>query len=169
MIQNGIRAHSRSVPRALATAVVVVGAALGAAGTAVADNDIGCGVGTAVFEGKSGVGFKILGSSTNGITFQSISITFGLINCGKSDTITAFTGSNLDQLAADMATGEGETLAALGTLLEIAPEDRAAFYSLTQDNFGALFPSDTTTAGEVMANLQQLMREDALLSVYASS
>lgn len=60
-----------------------------------------------VFEGKSGVGFKILGSFTNHLTFQSIPITFGVLNCGKSDTITSFTGSNLDQLAADMATGEG--------------------------------------------------------------
>jgi hypothetical protein len=143
--------------------------AFGTAGTATADNDIGCGVGTMVFEGKSGVGFKILGSFTNQITFQSISITFGLLNCGKSDTITAFTGSNLDQLASDMATGEGETLAALGTLLDISSADRASFYSLTQDNFTVLFPSETTTAGEVLTNLQFLMREDARLSFYARS
>lgn len=155
--------------RLLVLALVAGGLLFGTAGTATADNDIGCGVGTMVFEGKSGVGYKILGSSTNGMTFQSISITFGLINCGKSATITAFTGSNFDQLAADISTGEGESLATLGTLLEIAPEDRAAFYSLTQDNFAALFPSDTTTAGEMVSNLRQLMREDARLSVYAAS
>lgn len=141
----------------------------GVAGVATADNDIGCGVGTMVFEGKSGVGFKILGSTTNGLTFQSISITFGLINCGKSSTITAFTGSNMDRLALEMATGEGERLAALGALLEIAPQDSASFYSLTQDNFAVLFPSENTTAGEMLTTLEQLMRADARLSVYPRS
>lgn len=52
-------------------------------------------------------------------------------------------------------------MAALGTLLDISSADRASFYSLTQDNFAVLFPSATTTAGEVLTNLQFLMREDA--------
>ena len=141
------------------------------ASPALADNDIGCGVGTMLMEGNSGVGYKILGSSTNGITFQSISITFGLVNCDGQGTVTAqidhFTGSNFDRLAADMATGEGETLAAFATLLEVAPADREAFGRFTQDNFAGLFPADDTTAGEMLDNLDRLLREDARLRGYA--
>jgi hypothetical protein len=163
----------RSASRVLACLILVGSVSFAAAGVATADNDIGCGVGTEVFKGKSGVGFKILGSFTNALTFQSISITFGLINCGKSGTSTAqldhFTGSNLDRLAADMSTGEGETLAALGTLLEIEEGDRARFYDLTQQNFGQLFPSDRTTAGEMLSNLQELMQADEALRGYVRS
>ena len=68
-----------------------------------------------------------------------------------------------------MSTGEGETLATLGSLMEIRVEDRAEFYSLTQDHFGTLFPTDRTTAGEMLSQLETLMRSDARLGVYASS
>jgi hypothetical protein len=146
---------------------------LAAASPTLADNDVGCGVGTMVMEGNSGVGYKLLASCTNGITFQSVSITFGLVNCDGKGTVTAqlnhFTGSNIDQLAADMATGEGETLAAFSTLFEVAPEDRAQFGEFTQANFAALFPEDTTTAGQLLQNLDRLLLEDVRLQVYARS
>ncbi len=153
----------------LATFVAIAAIAVGA--PALADNDIGCGVGTMLMEGNSGVGYKILGSSTNGITFQSISITFGLVNCNGQDTVTAqidhFTGSNFDRLASDMATGKGETLAAFQALLEVAPQDREAFGSFTQAHFATLFPTSGTTAGEMLENLDRLLREDARLRGYA--
>ena len=167
------RSIRRSVGRVLASLILIGSVSFGAAGVATADNDIGCGVGTELLKGREGVGFKILGSFTNGLTFQSISITFGLLNCGKSNTISAqidhFTGSNFDRLAAEMSTGEGETLAALGTLFEIEDGDRSRFYGLTQQNFWVLFPTDETTAGEMLSTLQQLMRDDARLSVYVAS
>jgi hypothetical protein len=154
----------------LAFAVAAMGFS---ATTAQADNDIGCGVGTMLMEGQKGVGYKILGSSTNGITFQSISITFGLVNCDGQGTVTAqidhFTGSRIDQLAADMAEGQGETLTAFSALLEVAPEDRDAFGAFTQRHFAELFPSAGTTAGQMLDHLDRLLREDARLQVYARS
>ncbi|MAG33382.1 MAG: hypothetical protein CL908_21105 [Deltaproteobacteria bacterium] len=36
---------------------------------AQADNDVGCGVGTMIWEGNTGLAYKILASSTNGLTF----------------------------------------------------------------------------------------------------
>jgi hypothetical protein len=150
---------------------VLLGVLLGSAGPALADNDVGCGVGTMLMEGKKGVGFKLLASCTNGITFQSISITFGLVNCDGTGTVTAqlnhFTGSNLDRLASDMATGGGETLAAFSALLGVRPEDRTDFGAFTQEHFAELFARDTTRAGEMLEALDRLLREDARLSVYA--
>jgi hypothetical protein len=162
----------RSIARGAATAAAAM-VVLCTGTSAMADNDIGCGVGTMVMEGKEGVGFKLLGSCTNGITFQSVSITFGLVNCDGKGTITAqlnhFTGSNLDRLAADMATGEGETLTAFGTLMQVAPHDRDAFNTFTQDHFAELFASDTTQAGQMLEILDGLLHDDARLRVYARS
>ena len=135
---------------------------------AKADNDIGCGVGTEVFKGQSGPIQKLAASWTNGITFQSISITFGLLNCGTlNDTITAsaatrhFAATSLDHLAQDAAMGGGESLDALSALLEIPAADRAAFGQFAQSHFDALFPTAEVTSDEMLESLDRLMREDA--------
>ncbi len=45
---------------------------------AMADNDVGCGVGTQVWAGQKGIAPKILAATTNGIfTNQLLGITFG--------------------------------------------------------------------------------------------
>ncbi len=50
------------------------------AAQALADQDIGCGLGTMIFEGKSGLAPKVLGATTNGISGnQSFGITFGTL------------------------------------------------------------------------------------------
>jgi hypothetical protein len=158
---------------ALPVALLAAALLLTTSGLATADNDVGCGVGTMIWEGQEGLGPKIAASSTNGITFQSISITFGILNCNGRDTVTAqihhFTGSNLDQLALDMATGRGETLTAFETLWQVQEADRAAFEIFTQRHFADLFASDRTTAGEMLSNLNRLLADDARLGVYARS
>ncbi|MFI7964943.1 DUF3015 family protein, partial [Acinetobacter baumannii] len=67
-------------------------AALLAAGSSVAmaDNDVGCGVGTQVWAGQKGVVPKILAATTNGIfTNQLLGITFGTLGCRQGGTVTA--------------------------------------------------------------------------------
>ena len=61
-------------------------AALLAAGSSVAmaDNDVGCGVGTQVWAGQKGVVPKILAATTNGIfTNQLLGITLSLIHISE--------------------------------------------------------------------------------------
>ncbi len=144
--------------------ILVTILALAPAGFAVADNDIGCGVGTQVMEGQSGLPAKLIGSCINGLTFQSISITFGLVNCDGQGKVTAdngdirvrhFASQNFDRLSVEMAQGGGEHLDVLAGLLAV--EDRAAFASMTQTHFETLFPSDQTTVGEMLSALDQLM------------
>ena len=58
---------------------------------AMADNDIGCGAGTQIWQGQSGLLPKILGATTNGISGnQTFGITFGTLGCGNANSkITA--------------------------------------------------------------------------------
>ncbi|MBW2723481.1 MAG: DUF3015 family protein [Deltaproteobacteria bacterium] len=158
--------------RGIRIAIVVMMLATAPAGLALADDDIGCGVGTMIMEGQEGIPFKILGSWTNGVTFQSISITFGLLNCSGEGTITAdasdsrvqhFASQNFDRLSVDMAKGGGEHLDVLATLLDVRDEQRADFAVLTQTHFEELFPSDDVTVGEMLSSLDQLMSESEIL------
>lgn len=143
--------------------------------SAQADNDVGCGVGTMIWEGESGLAPKLAASFTNGLTFQTVSITFGVLNCNGRDTVTAdaelrkFASHNIDRLSRDMARGEGESLEALAALLEVEHADRAAFRRLTQAHFALLFPNDRVTSDALLVRLDQLLRADDELSRYARS
>lgn len=142
---------------------------------ALADDDIGCGVGTTIMEGENGLIPHLLGSFTNGLTFQSISLTLGVMGCDTNDTITAdaqlrkFASGNIDRLSRDMALGGGESLDAFAALLGVAPEDRPTFGRTVQASFGELFPADTTTVGEMLDALDGVLARDAQLARYVRS
>ena len=92
-------------------------ALLASSGMAMADNDVGCGLGTILFEGKSGVVPKVLAVTTNG-TYgnQTFGITSGTLGCKTEGVITSrarlgmFMGTNSERLARDMSVGQGEAL-----------------------------------------------------------
>ena len=156
--------------RAIFMAILLVATPLT---TALADNDVGCGVGTQVMEGKTGLEYKLAASFTNGLTFQTISITFGLLNCDGRNTVTVdsqlrhFMDTNIDQLARDMSTGRGEALDALSGLLGVIESDRASFAAFTQREYAALFSSDSIGSTELLENLNRRLALDARLAAYA--
>lgn len=139
---------------------------LGMGAPALADNDVGCGVGTMVMEGQEGLVPKLAASCTNGMTFQSISITFGLLNCNGRDKVTAdaelrkFAAANIDRLARDFARGEGETLEVVAHLLQVDEAVRPAFFAYTQAHFEALFPDESTTSNEMLDSLYRLLASE---------
>jgi hypothetical protein len=145
------------------------------AGMAQADNDIGCGLGTNLWKGESGLVPKVLGATTNG-TFgnQTFGITTGTLGCSSEGVITAdarlrmFAGANLDNLARDMAHGQGETLDAFASLMKVSETDKPAFFTFTKSHFTALFADDDVTAGEMIAQLNRLLATDPSLAAYAS-
>jgi hypothetical protein len=148
---------------------------LAPAGAALADKDVGCGIGTQIWAGQSGLIPKVLAATTNGILGnQTFGITTGTLGCSADGVITAanrlpmFAGTNLDQLSAEMAAGQGEALAAMAALYGIAEADRPAFYRLTQQHYADIFASDTVTAGEVLAAVDRLMLADAHLARYVA-
>jgi hypothetical protein len=140
-----------------------------------ADNDAGCGLGTQVMAGKSGVFAHLVATYTNGLLGnQTFGITSGTLGCNGGSEVTAdadlrkFASTNLDQLTVEMAAGEGEALTALAGLYGIDQQDRAAFYGLTKSNYGTIVHGDNVTAGEVLASIRTLMATDARLSRYVA-
>ncbi|EKO3555856.1 DUF3015 domain-containing protein [Vibrio metschnikovii] len=139
----------------------------------MADSDIGCGVGTMIFDGKEGKVFKVLGATTNGTSGnQTFGITFGTLGCDGTGTINSaqklalFIDGNLDNLARDIARGEGETLATLSEVWGIQSSDKAAFNQLAKENFANVFQSENVTSQEVFTNLNTLVAQDQALAAY---
>ena len=142
--------------------------ALGSA-AAFADSDAGCGIGSQVWAGQSGKAPKILAATTNGIFLnQLVGITFGTLGCNGTGTVTAkvvtFTNENAENLARDMAVGQGENLNVLAELLQIKSQDKARFFAVSKANFKNIYASDNTL--EVLASLQQVMAKDDVLKAY---
>lgn len=139
----------------------------------MADSDIGCGVGTMIFDGNEGKVFKVLGATTNGTSGnQTFGITFGTLGCDGTGTINSaqklalFIDGNLDNLARDIARGEGETLATLSEVWGIQASDKAAFNQLAKENFANVFQSENVTSQEVFTNLNTLVAQDQALAAY---
>ena len=142
---------------------------------AQADNDAGCGLGTQVMAGKSGIFSHLVATYTNGLLGnQTFGITSGTLGCNGNSEVTAdadlrkFASTNLDQLTVEMAAGEGEALTALAGLYGIEQQDRAAFYGMAKSNYGTIVHGDNVTAGEVLASIRTLMATDARLSRYVA-
>ncbi len=155
-------------------AVAALIAALPLSQAAMADEDIGCGLGSMVFAGKTGKVYKVLGATTNGTSGnQTFGITFGTLGCDGTGTITSseklamFIDGNLDNLARDIAKGQGETLATLSEVWGIPSSDKATFNKLAQDHFAQVFNSENVTSEEVFSNLNSLVKQDKSLSAYA--
>ncbi|NIY83868.1 DUF3015 domain-containing protein [Vibrio hepatarius] len=155
-------------------AVAALASTLPLSNVAMADSDIGCGLGTMVFDGKSGKVFKVLGATTNGTSGnQTFGITFGTLGCDGTGTINSaqklalFIDGNMDNLARDIAKGEGETLATLSEVWGINEADKSAFNELAQQNFAEVFKSENVTSQEVFTNLNTLVAGDDALATYA--
>jgi len=148
-------------------------AALLAAGSSVAmaDNEVGCGVGTQVWAGQKGVVPKILAATTNGIfTNQLLGITFGTLGCSQGGTVTAqvvtFTNENAETLARDMSVGQGESLNVLAELMQIKPQDKDRFFKVSKANFGEIYSANNQNTLQVLASLQTVMAKDDVLKAY---
>lgn len=139
--------------------------------SAFADSDVGCGLGSQVWEGQSGKIPKILAATTNGLfANQLFGITFGTLGCSGTGAVTAqavtFTNENAESLARDMAVGEGESLNVLAELLNIKAEDKARFFAVSKQNFSKIYSAENVSSVEVLASLQSVMSQDEVLKAY---
>lgn len=130
---------------------------------AVADDNIGCGLGSMLWAGQSGLPAHVLGATTNGTSGnQTFGITFGTLGCDGNGEITSretlakFTAANLDQIMTDSARGSGESLEVLAELYGIEAEQHAAFAEKLQENFATIFSSENVTAEHVLAAIDSL-------------
>jgi len=159
----------------ISIAALCMAAALPMSAFAV-DNVGGCGVGSKLFEGQSGVGPQILAVTTNGSTGnQTFGITSGTLGCTSDGAVNSnwktslFIENNKSRLARDMSVGGGESLASLAHLLGVQEQDQAAFNRLAKDNVAHILPSDQVETQQVMIALRDALASDAVLSRYKSA
>jgi hypothetical protein len=138
---------------------------------AMADRDVGCGIGSQVWAGQSGIIPKLFAGTTNVLfTNQWLGITFGTLGCSQDGTVTAqvvtFTNENAEALARDMAVGEGESLNVLAELLNIKSEDKARFFSVSKQNFSEIYSEENQNTLQVLSTLQTVMAKDEVLKSY---
>ncbi|MDH4570635.1 DUF3015 domain-containing protein [Pseudomonas sp. BN414] len=134
----------------------------------------GCGWGQMVFEGQRGLVPHLLATTTNGTSGNAtFGLTSGTNGCDSSvrigyggRSLLAMNGM-LDNIAEDMAQGQGEALDAYATLLGIEQGDRAHFAQVTQANFSTIFSGADVTGEQVLAATLDVMSRDQQLARYA--
>jgi hypothetical protein len=135
----------------------------------------GCGLGSMVWEGQSGIAPQVLAVTTNGTSGnQTFGITSGTLGCTQdgvvrsSARLSMYTGSNMDAIARDMSVGQGESLEVLAELMGVEAEDRHAFYTALQQNYESIFSASDVTAEQVISGIDATLRQDAHLARYAA-
>ncbi len=143
------------------------------AANAAGENNVGCGWGSMVFNGKTGVPSQVMAATTNGTSGnQTFGITSGTAGCSKdgvvksSAALSTFMAANFDKVSHNMAVGKGESLETMANLMGIAEQDKATFFSTTRENFDAIFASENSTVKEVIANLGKVMANNEKLAPY---
>ncbi|SNZ07118.1 Protein of unknown function [Persephonella hydrogeniphila] len=146
-----------------------VAAALGVAilsipSFAVNKENTGCGLGYMIFkDAPDSTLFEILAVTTNG-TFgnQTFGITTGTLECKqpqkvvKNDRLFKFVSENMDQLASDIASGNGETLDTVAELMNIPEDKKAEFYARLQENFDKIYPSEKVQSADVIDKIVEI-------------
>ena len=139
-----------------------------------ANNNVGCGVGSIIFNGQSGVAPQVLAATTNGtLGNQTFGITSGTLGCSSDGVVSStvktsmFIDTNLDKLASDMAAGQGETLESLANLIGVDSAHKAAFFEVTKANFAEIIPSGHANTQDIIAALNRVLAQNGELAQYA--
>lgn len=142
-------------------AFIMITPGLAFAGTA---DNCGCGVGTMIFQDKDGLFSQLFATLTNG-TFgnQTFGITSGTLGCEKPSTfaknekVDRFVSENMDNLAVDIAAGQGETLSGLAELIDVPAEKRSGLFVSLQNNFDKIYPTDDVTHIDVVKEIGKIV------------
>src|SRR5690554_1969478 len=137
---------------------------------ATAQGPAGCGLGTAVVFSDANEWYEhVMAATTNQSATQTASMTSGLLKCGSANgplkLAQVFMDENMDQLAAEAAVGQGETLAALAEVMGVEAQDTAAFNRVIQSNFDSMFTTEATS-GAAFEAMTSAMAADADLQKY---
>jgi hypothetical protein len=142
---------------ALVTALTATSALAGSA-----RQNTGCGLGTVLWKNRadSSVLSQALQATTNGsFGTQTFGITSGTMECSEpahfagNERLKEFMVANMDNLAKDMAVGQGETLNTFNELLQIPADQRADFNQKLQVSFSRIFPHQQVAYADVMNNI----------------
>ena len=155
----------------ISSVVVMQGAVVWAG--ANPDNGPGCGLGKLAwmdYGSQKQIAPQVMMATTNG-TFGSTTfgISSGTSGCTNDGVIMKNKHINIasrsfENLAQEMAQGQGEHLASLATLLGVPEEDQQEFFALVQAKYSILVGSDDTTAVTMLQALQSAMAERPALA-----
>jgi hypothetical protein len=145
--------------------LIAVGAMLMASGAAYAGapkDNCGCGWGTQLLAGKDSALMQAFAAITNGcLGNQTFGITFGSAGCKKAksfasnEELNRFVADNLDNLARDVAAGQGEYLDSLAELMEIPSADRPGFNLRLHQHYSQIFANAADHA-DVLDNIAKV-------------
>lgn len=154
--------------------LIAVAVALPASAMAAGENNVGCGWGSKLFDGQSGIAPQVLAATSNNFYgTQTFAITTGTSGCTQDGTVRSnwktalFIDGNKDKLARDMSVGSGETLDSLAHLLGVQSQDRAAFDRVAKENVSRIFLTDSTA--DIMANLRDALTSSEQLTRYTAA
>jgi DUF3015 family protein len=146
-------------------------ASVGQVGIAMAygnpDNGPGCGLGKlawADFKRQKDIAPQVLMATTNG-TFgsQTFGISFGTSGCTNDGKVWAehktefFVAAMFENLAGDMARGQGEHLTALATLLGVPRDQQEMFSTLVQERYRGLIGRGESSPGALIQALDEVI------------
>jgi len=124
----------------------------------------GRGLGTMLLGDREPLLMQLVVSSLNGLYGnQTFGITFGTLGCDKpkalvlNEMLDKFVADNMDNLAVDIASGQGESLDALADLAEVPPDKRQGLYREFQASFDQIYPSAQITHKEVVTQLVNII------------
>lgn len=138
------------------------------------DTGPGCGLGKLAwsdFKRQKDIAPQVLMATTNG-TFgsQTFGISFGTSGCTNDGKVWAehktevFVAATFENLAGDMARGQGEHLAALATLLGVSTEHRQMFFALVQERYRELTGNGETSPSALIKALDEAMKGHPVLA-----
>jgi hypothetical protein len=136
-----------------------------------ADSSSGCGMGYEIAPKQS-----LVSSSTRSLvnaTFSNtIAMTLGTSGCAKHSIVKNdakgihFAEANMDQLALEMARGNGEFVASFASVYGC--NNTEAFGSMVQSKYEAVLPASNTTGVELYNNVKAEIKNNAALSASCS-
>jgi len=130
------------------------------AAEAVTKSTTGCGLGYYIFKDATDTfATQLLAVTTNSMGTQTTGILTGTGGCRQPKRLVSderlheFVASNMDSLAADMASGQGESLDTMAELMSVPEPDRPVFYATLQSNFRSIFTSRDVRPAQVIDNI----------------
>lgn len=115
-------------------------------------------------------------ATTNGtFGYQTFGISSGTFGCNNDGAVWAskkfnvFASVNFDNLAQEMAQGEGEHLTSLATLMGIPVAQQPAFFAMTQEKYTTLVQSGESSPKAVVGAIHDAMVDHPVLAQATTS
>ena len=138
------------------------------------DTGPGCGLGKLAWQNyphQKTIAVQTMEATTNGTfysqTFGISSGTSGCTNDGKvwaQEKVNVFASLNFENLAQDMAQGQGEHLTSLATLMGIPAAQQPAFFAMTQEKYSSLVTAGETSPVALVKALNEAVATHPMLA-----